>query len=45
MLPNPLPVAESLMLVWPQIVGLLALTAVCFAIAYTKFMTEEIRAL
>ena len=45
MLPNPLPVAESLLLVWPQVASLLALTAVCFAVAYAKFMTEEIRAL
>ncbi len=44
-LPDPLPVGQSLMLVWPQIVGLLALTAICFAIAYVKFMREEIRAL
>ncbi len=45
MLPNPLPVTESLLLVWPQVVSLLALTAICFAIAYAKFLTEEIRAL
>lgn len=45
MLPNPLPLGESLILVWPQIAGLLALTVVCFAVAYVRFMTEEIRAL
>jgi ABC-2 type transport system permease protein len=45
MLPNPLPFTESLVLIWPQVAGLLALTAVCFAIAYVRFMTQEIRAL
>jgi ABC-2 type transport system permease protein len=42
--PTPLPISQSLLIVWPQIVGLLALTAICFAIAYIKFMREEIRA-
>ena len=42
--PTPLPLAQSLLIVWPQIVALVALTAVCFAIAYIKFMREEIRA-
>jgi len=45
MLPNPLPLHASLVLVWPQIAGLLALTAFCFAIAYIRFMTQEIRSL
>jgi len=43
LMPSPLPLSQSLMLVWPQLVGLLALTAVCFAVAYIKFMREEIR--
>ncbi len=42
--PTPLPLVQSLLIVWPQIVALVALTAVCFAIAYIKFMREEIRA-
>jgi ABC-2 type transport system permease protein len=42
--PTPLPLTQSLLIVWPQIVALVALTAVCFAIAYIKFMREEIRA-
>jgi ABC-2 type transport system permease protein len=42
--PSPLPLSQSLLLVWPQMVSLLALTAICFAIAYIKFMREEIRA-
>jgi ABC-2 type transport system permease protein len=45
MLPNPLPLNESLVLIWPQVTGLLAFTAICFAIAYVRFMTQEIRAL
>ncbi|NOY55425.1 MAG: ABC transporter permease [Actinobacteria bacterium] len=35
---------QSLLLVWPQLVGLLALTVVCFAFAYVGFMRQEIRA-
>ena len=42
--PTPLSLVQSLLIVWPQIVALVALTAVCFAIAYIKFMREEIRA-
>ncbi len=45
LVPNPLPLAQSLLLVWPQVVGLLALMAICFAIAYIRFMTQEIRSL
>lgn len=41
--PTPLPIAQSLLIVWPQLVGLLALTALCFIIGYVKFMREEIR--
>lgn len=44
-LPNPLPLSQSLLLIWPQAVGLLALMTLCFAIAYIKFMRQEIRAL
>ena len=43
MLLNPLPLNQSLMVVWPQIVALMALTLICFAISYVKFMREEIR--
>ncbi len=34
---------QSLTIVWPQFVSLIALTALCFAISYIKFMREEIR--
>ncbi|HEX5239494.1 MAG TPA: ABC transporter permease subunit [Candidatus Limnocylindrales bacterium] len=35
---------QSLLLVWPHIVALLALTALCFALAYVSFMRQEVRA-
>ncbi len=35
---------QSLLLVWPQLVGLIALTIVIFAIAYVVFMRQEVRA-
>lgn len=40
---NPLPLGQSLLIVWPQLVGLVALTSVCFAISYVIFMRREIR--
>jgi len=43
MFPNPLSLGQSLLMVWPHLVSLIALTAVCFAISYIKFMREEIR--
>lgn len=44
-IPNlPLSVDQSLLLVWPQTVALVALTVVCFAGAYVLFMRQEVRA-
>jgi len=43
MIPTPLPLSQSLSLIWPQITSLIALAALCFAISYVKFMREEIR--
>ncbi len=43
MLPNPLSFDQSLLIVWPHIVVLIAITVVCFAISYVRFMREEIR--
>lgn len=40
----PLPLDQSLLLVWPQVTGLIAASLVCFAIAYVLFMRQEIRA-
>jgi len=39
-----LTLVQSLLLVWPQLVGLVALTVVCFGAAYVTFMRQEIRA-
>jgi ABC-2 type transport system permease protein len=41
--PSPLSVDQSLLLVWPHLVGIIALTVVCFAVSYVRFMREEIR--
>ncbi len=40
---NPLPVSQSLLVVYPHIVALIAISAICFAISYTVFMLQEIR--
>lgn len=42
-IPAPLPLKESLMIVWPQVTGLVAATCVCFALSYYLFMRREIR--
>ncbi len=43
-IPTLLSLQQSVLLVWPHVVILVALTAACFAIAYIKFMRQEIRA-
>ncbi len=35
---------QSVLLVWPHVVALLAMTAICFAAAYIWFMRQEVRA-
>ena len=40
---NPLPLGQSFLIVWPQLVGLIALTSICFAVSYILFMRREIR--
>lgn len=42
-IPAPLPFKESVMIVWPQLSGLMASTVGCFAFAYYFFMRREIR--
>jgi ABC-2 type transport system permease protein len=44
MLPNPLPLGQSLLLVWPQLTTLIGLAVICFAVSYIVFMRQEIRA-
>jgi ABC-2 type transport system permease protein len=40
---NPLSLGRSLLIVWPQLATMIALSALCFAGSYIKFMREEIR--
>ena len=35
---------QSLLLIWPHIVIMLALMIGCFALAYAQFMRQEVRA-
>ena len=42
-IPSPLPLGESIMIVWSQLTGLIAATVVCFAISYIEFMRREVR--
>jgi ABC-2 type transport system permease protein len=42
---NALPIGQSLLVVAPFLVFLIALTAVCFAAAYTFFLRQEIRSI
>ncbi len=44
MVPGPLPLAQSLIVVWPQLIGLISMTLLCFGISYYRFMRQEIRA-
>ena len=43
-IPTLLSLDQSLLLVWPHLVALVALTVICFAIAYIQFMRQEVRA-
>jgi ABC-2 type transport system permease protein len=42
-IPGPLPIGQSLLLIWPQITGLIAATILCFVLSYISFMRREIR--
>ena len=42
-IPTPLPLGQSLLMVWPQVTGLVAGTILLFAWAYYSFMRREIR--
>jgi len=42
---GPLPLLQSILVVLPYIISLIALTVVCFAISYAVFMRQEIRSL
>lgn len=43
-IPSLLSLDQSFILVWPQVVALVALTVGCFALAYVRFMRQEVRA-
>ena len=40
----PLPLSQSLLLIWPQLTGLVAATIMLFALGYVLFQRQEIRA-
>lgn len=42
-IPGSLPLGQSLLIVWPQITGLIAATIICFVLSYISFMKREIR--
>lgn len=42
---GPLPLGQSLLVVMPHIISLVAITAICFAVSYAVFMRQEIRSL
>jgi ABC-2 type transport system permease protein len=43
-IPTQLSLDQSFILVWPQVVALVAMTVACFAAAYVLFMRQEVRA-
>jgi ABC-2 type transport system permease protein len=43
-IPTLLSLDQSLLLVWPHVVVMVAITVICFAYAYIRFMREEVRA-
>lgn len=42
-IPGPLPLGQSILLVWPQMIGLIAATVLCFVLSYISFMRKEVR--
>jgi len=42
---GPLPLGQSVLVVLPYIISLIAITAICFAISYIVFLRQEIRSL
>jgi len=44
LLGSPLPLGQSILLTWPHLTGLIALTVLLFALAYVLFQRQEIRA-
>ncbi|MCG9479732.1 MAG: ABC transporter permease [Actinomycetia bacterium] len=44
MLLSPLSLGQSLVQVWPQLIAIISLAVICFALSYIIFMRQEIRA-
>ncbi len=44
MIPNPLSMEQSILLIWPHLTSLISLSLICFAASYVLFMRQEIRA-
>ena len=42
---GPLPLSQSILIVIPYIISLIAVTIICFAVSYIVFMRQEIRSL
>jgi len=42
---GPLPLLQSLLIVLPYVVFLIAITVICFAISYIVFIRQEIRSI
>jgi len=45
LIPAPLSLSQSLLIVWPQFVSLIALMLICFSVSYIVFMKQEIRSI
>jgi ABC-2 type transport system permease protein len=43
-IPTQLSLQQSLLIVWPQVVAMLAAMVVCFALSYIAFLRQEVRA-
>ena len=41
---TPLPLSQSLLLIWPQLTGLIASLVLLFTLAYVAFQRQEVRA-
>jgi len=44
MIPNPISLGQSLILIWPHLTSLVGLSAICFGASYVLFMRQEVRA-
>ncbi|MGF1637986.1 MAG: ABC transporter permease [Cyclobacteriaceae bacterium] len=42
-IPGPLPFGQSLLIIWPQLTGIITFTLLCFVFSYVSFMRKEIR--